>query len=218
MATFTVGALGATTASPISVSIGGSGEIVLSGEVIVLVSLVGWALALSATYWRMCQGGRIRRLADAPPLHRAATGTPPIEVPVLMELLGAALGAGAPVPRGLQATGEAIGGSDGLSLSQVGAALRLGATWSEAWQNAPTRLQLIGQALRPAWEDGAAPRETLRAASEDLRRTRRDNARIAAEQLAVQLVLPLGLCLLPAFVLLGLMPVVLSLGVNLLAG
>ena len=178
-----------------------------------LIALLAMA---NLTFWGLAARRRIRRLGQFPAAQTQAAATR-IEVPVLMELIGAALGAGAAVPRGLQATGDAIGGNDGLGLCRVGAALRLGASWSEAWREAPARLQPIAAALRPSWEDGAAPREALRAASSDLRREYRDASRTAAAQLAVRLVLPLGLCLLPAFVLLGLMPILLSLGVNLLS-
>jgi len=177
-------------------------------------AIVGLGLLL--TYWQCQAGARFTGLARAVPVQRSGAVSEQLEVPVLMELISAALGAGSAVPRGLQATGDAIGGSDGLSLCQVGAALRLGADWSEAWQDAPARLQVIGRALRPAWEDGASPREALRLASDDVRRERRDAVRTAAAQLAVRLVLPLGLCLLPAFILLGLMPVLISLGVDLM--
>jgi len=181
-----------------------------------LFSLAVLALGLLATYWTRQVGRRFDALACAATVQCPDTAVDRLDVPVLMELIAAALGAGTAVPRGLQATGDAIGGSDGLSLCQVGAALRLGADWFEAWQSAPERLQVIGRALRPAWEDGASPREALRLASDDVRRERRDAVRTAAARLAVHLVLPLGLCLLPAFVLLGLMPVVISLGVNLM--
>ena len=40
----------------------------------------------------------------------------------------------------------------------------------------------------------------------------------AAERLAVRLVLPLGLCHLPAFIVLGIVPVVASVGLDLLHG
>ena len=40
----------------------------------------------------------------------------------------------------------------------------------------------------------------------------------AAERLAVRLVLPLGACHLPAFVILGIAPVVASVGMSMLSG
>lgn len=61
-------------------------------------------------------------------------------------------------------------------------------------------------------------RESLRVAGEQLRRDQQAAARQAAARLAVHLVLPLGVCFLPAFVLIGLLPVLLSLGGGVLGG
>ncbi|WP_235915292.1 type II secretion system F family protein [Puerhibacterium puerhi] len=143
---------------------------------------------------------------------------PRVDVPVVLELLGAALRAGAGVPRALQTVGGAVGDDDGRSLGRVADALRLGAPWDAAWRDAPERLGTVHRALRPAWVDGAAPGESLRAAGEELRRERRNAARTAAARLGVRLVLPLGACYLPAFVLVGLAPVLLALGIDLLSG
>lgn len=63
--------------------------------------------------------------------------------------------------------------------------------------------------------DGAAPGPALRAGAEQLVRERRAQVREAAGRLGVRLVLPLGLCFLPAFVLLGLVPVMVSVGAQL---
>ncbi|QAY64930.1 secretion system protein [Xylanimonas allomyrinae] len=175
-----------------------------------LAAATPWLLASAATR-RRCA-----RLGAAPPAARDAVDGLGIEVTVVLELLGAALGAGAGVPRALQATGDAVGGIDGVALRAVAASLRLGAPWTEAWGGVPPRLEVVGHALRPAWEEGAAPGAALRAASDELRRSRRDAARLAAGRLAVRLVLPLGACFLPAFVLVGLVPVLLALGVGLL--
>ena len=66
--------------------------------------------------------------------------------------------------------------------------------------------------------DGAAPAEALRAAADLLRRSRHSQALEAANRLAVRLVLPLGACYLPAFVLVGLVPVLISMARGSLAG
>jgi len=139
-----------------------------------------------------------------------------VSVPVIMELLAAALSVGVSVPRALAATGNAIGGSAGLELARVARRLELGAGWRQAWGPAPANVGIISDALRPAWEDGAAATESLRVAGEAARRAQQDAARVAAGRLGVRLVLPLGLCLLPAFVLIGLVPMLLSLGIQLL--
>ncbi|MGI5189110.1 type II secretion system F family protein [Promicromonospora sp. CA-289599] len=143
---------------------------------------------------------------------------PGVDVQVVLELAAAALRSGAGVPRALKATGAAVGGADGVVLTRAGHALVLGAAWERAWTGVSGELAPMVRALRGAWLDGAAPGEALRAAGEEVRHEQRADARTAAARLGVRLVLPLGACYLPAFVLLGLVPVLLALGIDLLAG
>ncbi len=141
---------------------------------------------------------------------------PRVEITVVLDLLGAALSSGAGVPRAIEATGRALGGAEGRALSSVAAALLLGASWDTAWSAVPARFTLLAAALRPAWTHGAAPREALRVAGLQISQDPDARARTEAARLGVRLVLPLGLCFLPAFVLVGLVPVLLSLGSGLL--
>lgn len=128
---------------------------------------------------------------------------------LLLELVDAAVSTGAALPRALAAVASALPGEQGTTLARVATSLELGATWDVAWASAPgwrdTR-----RALAVAWATGAAPGPALRASADRLRRESRSSAREAAARLGVHLVLPLGACFLPAFVLLGLAPVVLS--------
>jgi hypothetical protein len=109
-------------------------------------------------------------------------------------------------------------GGVGAAMRRAGGALLLGATWTEAWADAPDALAPLADALEPAWVDGAAPGPLLRRAAASVRSTRHREAQEAAARLGVRLVLPLGLCFLPAFVLLGLVPVVLAAGGAVLGG
>lgn len=154
-----------------------------------------------------------RLVAAARGAHR-----PGVDVQVVLELVAAALRAGAGVPRALEAAGVAVGGPDGAVLTRAAHALVLGATWERAWSGAPPVLTPMVRALQGAWQDGAAPGEALRAAGEEVRHEQRSGARTAAARLGVRLVLPLGTCYLPAFVLVGLVPVLLALGIDLLTG
>lgn len=140
-----------------------------------------------------------------------------VETQVVLDLLAAALGAGAGVPRALGATGQAVGGGGGAALRAAADVLVLGGTWEQAWAGAPAGLAPVRRALRGAWADGAAPGAALRAAGQEVRRERSAAARAAAARLGVRLVLPLGCCYLPAFVLLGLVPVLVALGIDLFA-
>lgn len=135
---------------------------------------------------------------------RAAAG-PAADVATALDLLAAASAAGASVPAALLAVGAALPGA-GAALVRAGTALGLGATWDAAWPGGG----VVAEALREAWETGSAAAPALRAAAEVVRRERHARALEAAARLGVRLVLPLGLCHLPAFVLLGLVPVLVS--------
>lgn len=130
---------------------------------------------------------------------------------LLLDLVAVAVAAGAPVPAALTAVGGAWSGSTGDALVRAARGLVLGAGWDVAWRDAPDEARLVASALRPAWRAGASPVPLLRAEADRLRARARARSRAAAGRLAVQLVLPLGACSLPAFVLLGLVPVVVSL-------
>ncbi|HEY5518800.1 MAG TPA: type II secretion system F family protein [Cellulomonas sp.] len=148
--------------------------------------------------------------------HRVPSPVTDLDTLVLLDLLDAAISAGTSLPRALAAVGEAAGGGDGQVMARASSALIMGADWRAAWQGAPVRLGPVVDGLAPTWDTGAAPGPALRAAADHLRRERRTAAREAAGRLGVYLVLPLGLCFLPAFVLIGLVPVLLSLGSGLL--
>lgn len=153
-------------------------------------------------------GSRVRgarRVADR--------GHVPTEVDavLLLALVEAAVTTGVALPHALGAVGRAVGGASGAGLVRAGSALVLGAAWSSAWAEGPPAVHPVRDALEAAWTAGAPPVAGLRARADRLRRERRRAVRTAAARLAVHLVLPLGACFLPAFVLVGLVPVVLSL-------
>lgn len=158
-------------------------------------------------------------------------------MPVILDLLDAACSAGSSVPGALDAVAFAVGGTRGRVLTDVAASLTLGARWAEAWTRTatapggdrglrrsadgvqpPAGLGPVADALRAAWEDGVPPGAALRAAAGTLRRERHARALEAAARLGVRLVLPLGLCYLPAFVLVGLVPVIVSMAAGVLGG
>jgi len=157
-------------------------------------------------------------LAGRPEETRSTQASVPTTV--ILELLVAALQTGVSIPRALKSVGGTIGGRSGPVLVRAGRQLELGAPWDQAWRAVsansakagPSELLPVCEALRSAWEAGAAPTASLRAAGEAVHRRQLEASRLAAARLGVRLVLPLGLCLLPAFVLIGLVPVMLSLG------
>lgn len=116
-----------------------------------------------------------------------------------------------PVPESLISLGSVLDGAEAAALTSSGHHLRAGRSWVQAWEGAwddPLR-----DLLAPAWHEGVEPSAMLRHHMDELRRTRIVEARKQAAILGVKLVLPLGLCLLPAFILWGLVPAMLGGGI-----
>jgi pilus assembly protein TadC len=159
-----------------------------------------------------------RPVRDRSPAGGRSSGSEPeLDAVLVLDLLDVAVAAGASLPRAFAVVGAAVGGTNGAALRSAGSALLLGASWEAAWSSAPHGLRDVASALGPSWTTGAAPGPALRARAEQRRRARRAQVRAAAGALGVRLVLPLGLCFLPAFLLLGLVPMVLGLASGLFA-
>ncbi|MDM7832287.1 type II secretion system F family protein [Cellulomonas edaphi] len=141
---------------------------------------------------------------------------PEVDAVLLLDVVDAALRAGAPIPRTLQVVGGLLGGTSGAAMTRAAGALVLGASWPAAWAGSPIALRDLADCLEPAWTTGVAPGPALRVRAARVRTERRTHVRASAATLAVRLVLPLGLCFLPAFILLGLVPLILSLAAGLL--
>lgn len=136
--------------------------------------------------------------------------TPELADELILVIVAAALRSGAALPRALCVVGHAVGGKSGAFLARFDAALGIGYTWPEAMQGANAEIEPVLRALEPSWSSGVDPDAALKMLAEQLRRDRQSRAKIAAGKLAVRLVLPLGLCFLPAFVALGLFPLILG--------
>lgn len=125
-------------------------------------------------------------------------------------LMGAAVRSGLDVRGALDHVGRACGG-DVESLCTVAAALGFGVKWDEAWQGAPSRFDGLARALAPAWHRGASPVDALAALSEALLDGASAAGENAAAELGVRIALPLALCLMPAFILTGIVPLLVAL-------
>nr|WP_030503747.1 type II secretion system F family protein [Micromonospora purpureochromogenes] len=134
------------------------------------------------------------------------------DLPLAADLLAAALRAGAPVDRSALAVAEALGGPLADRLGRVGRTLGLGGTASEAWAHLSCVAgaePVVAAAVRSS-NSGAALARALTRLADDLRAERSTAAEAAARRAGVLIVLPLGLCFLPAFILAGLVPVIVA--------
>jgi len=138
--------------------------------------------------------------------HRAA------ELPVVTDLLGACLASGAPVLRSIQVVGATARSGLRTDLARVAAALEMGASPGEAWAMvAGTDLDSLSSVMRRSAETGAPAAALLLGLANELRSKIRSAALSDARGLGVRAAGPLGLCFLPAFILIGVVPLVLSL-------
>ncbi|GAA0437629.1 type II secretion system F family protein [Actinoplanes campanulatus] len=130
------------------------------------------------------------------------------DLPLGADLLAAALQGGTSVDRSIAAVADALGGPLGDRLQRVARSLRLGASPAEAWAHlagVPQSERLVAAAVRSSASGGALAGALERFAG-DLRAERAVENEAAAQRASVLIVLPLGLCFLPAFVLAGLVP------------
>jgi pilus assembly protein TadC len=135
------------------------------------------------------------------------------QIPAALDLLAACLSAGAAPTQAMAAVGRCFDGEVGGVLSSVASLSALGASPEVAWStaieaNGHERWTPVARAIIRAHHSGAALTEVLVHLADDRRRWLRSTARSAAERAGVKAVLPLGLCFLPAFVLVGVVPVV----------
>jgi Flp pilus assembly protein TadB len=134
------------------------------------------------------------------------------ELPIAIDLVGAAMRCGAPVELAAVVVGEALGGPVGRRLVAVASALRSGVEPAIAWRavtDVPGGERLALAAVRST-ERGTALTRSLDRLASDLRADRANAAEAAARRVGVLVVLPLGLCFLPAFLLAGVVPVIVA--------
>ncbi|MBR5950164.1 MAG: type II secretion system F family protein [Actinomycetaceae bacterium] len=141
---------------------------------------------------------------------------PALDSAMTIDLACAVIEAGASVPSTLIALDKALAEEkEQAGLGRVAHLLLMGASWSEAWEGTQERFVPLRDSLAPAWLSGAAPVPLLKRSADSIRQSRARRAREAASELGAKLVLPLGLCFLPAFVLFSVIPVVFSTGLSL---
>ena len=196
----------------------------MSARVLAALPLVGIvsALALGASPWYFYTGATVGRVCALLGilawvagivscrriLARARQPDEDADAALTCDLASAGLACGAAIPRVLDALASA---SSCESLSWTACALRLGSMWGEAWEETPAWAHPLRDALESAWTSGSAPETMLARSASWERRTRLAEAKTRAEELSVRLVGPLGACFLPAFLTLGIAPLLASL-------
>jgi Flp pilus assembly protein TadB len=140
------------------------------------------------------------------------------DLPVAIDLLAACLQGGGTWHESVETVAAAIGGPLGEELARVAARIRLGVDPAEEWLGLAREpvMAPLGRAAARAAVGGVPIAATLARLARDQRRKARIAASDRARTAGVRSVAPLGLCFLPAFVLLGVVPAIAGMASNIL--
>lgn len=132
------------------------------------------------------------------------------DLPAVVTLVAAALRSGAAPGEAVLVVSDALPGAAAERLRPVVARLRLGvpdpAVWAEVARDRD--LAPLGRTLARAHDTGAPVVAAVERLADDLARESRAGVEDRARAVGVKAAVPLGLCLLPAFVLIGIVPLV----------
>ncbi|CAM4016132.1 type II secretion system F family protein [Kibdelosporangium persicum] len=152
-----------------------------------------------------------KQLITAKRWRRSRTPAPdPLQLAMSWDLLGACLRAGLPVPAAVRVVADRVPGDGGKALRTTADLLALGADAEDAWAPAasvPATAPLARGARRTA-RSGTELATVAAALADEVRTSATDTAEARAQRAGVLIAGPLGLCFLPAFVCLGVVPVV----------
>ncbi|HSV37174.1 MAG TPA: type II secretion system F family protein [Nocardioidaceae bacterium] len=131
-------------------------------------------------------------------------------LPQVVDLMSTCLTAGASPSGAMARVTPVVDAVMREELSCFVGLLELGADPGDVWSSMGRHPQLgpLGRTLRRSAETGASVADALSGLSDELCAQRRAAMEARARTVEVKAALPLGLCLLPAFVLIGIVPMV----------
>jgi Flp pilus assembly protein TadB len=176
-----------------------------AGALVLVGGAFGAAAAATATAVCWWATGRME-----PPAVRRRRERLAATVPHAVDLLAACLAAGLPPDAAVEQVTAAMDPPLADELAAVSSRLRLGVDPAAAWRDLSGHPQLgaLGRTVSRALVSGAPVSEAMQRLAEDLRRSARADVESKARAVGVKVAVPLGVCLLPAFVLVGVVPLV----------
>ncbi|KPL33005.1 type II secretion protein F [Streptomyces anulatus] len=141
------------------------------------------------------------------------------QLPLVADLLAACIAVGAGPREAAEEVGESIGGPVGDRLARTAAEIRLGVEPAEAWGRFGEipGAGPLARCLHRAGSTGAPAAEPVARLAESMRAERAAAAVARAQRAGVLITAPVGLCFLPAFLAVGVAPVIIGLAGDLLA-
>lgn len=185
---------------------------VLTGSILgALTGLFGLGLAFAGRRWTaaLVHRAEVESTRAGHTGGEQALNAPTVDTALVLELLAAQLRAGLAPLAALGTLAEAL---NSRPLHTVCQRLQMGSGWGSAWSgSAAGTFGELRDALAPAYTGGAPSTALLLSLADAHRLSERRAAERAAGKLSVALVVPLGLCSLPAFICLGIVPILISL-------
>ena len=141
---------------------------------------------------------------------REARASAARDLPHLVDLLAGTLRSGAAPAGALAAVCAACPGAAADRLDPVLARLRVGLPAAEVWRvlSLDAVLAPLGHTLARAEASGSSVADAIERLADDLEREALASVEDRARAVGVRAAVPLGLCLLPAFILIGIVPTV----------
>ncbi|MFI1029805.1 type II secretion system F family protein [Streptomyces sp. NPDC020951] len=193
--------------------VAGAGWVVVGGVAGLLLGLVG---AVGLGRWRRRQ----RAGAGAGAVSEADARLAARQLPLAADLLAACIAAGAGPVVAAQAVGEALGGPVGEALARGAAEVRLGGEPATAWRRLASLpgAAALARLLERADVSGLSAAGPAARLAADTRAEWTRTATARARRAAVMVTAPVGLCFLPAFIAVGVLPIVIGLAGGVLGG
>lgn len=193
---------------------------------VVAGAVTGWVLVdgVIGCLVGAAAGWGVRRWArrEASASVSAEDGLDPVEagrqLPLAADLLAACVAAGAGPVAAAEAVGEALEGPVGGRLARVAAEVRLGGDPRQAWARlaAIPGAEPLARCLERADASGAPAADPVARIAADCRAAQARAAETSAQRATVLITGPVALCFLPAFLVIGVAPVVLGLATGLM--
>jgi Flp pilus assembly protein TadB len=134
------------------------------------------------------------------------------QLPSALDLMVATLEVGRPPVTAFALAAEATSDPLGSELALVAHRLAVSGHSLAVWRSMESDLALapVGRAFRRAEASGMPVARVVSGVADDLRRERRARRRDDSRKVAVRTAAPLGVCFLPAFFLIGIVPTIIS--------
>ncbi|MBF6173240.1 type II secretion system F family protein [Nocardia blacklockiae] len=147
----------------------------------------------------------------------------PLATASALQLLAACLRSGLPIATAARAVARSAPEPLGTALLRAADLMALGADPIAAWERAATEadteeVQALARLVRRSARSGSALADAVAELAEHFRAALEDTTAARAERAGVLISGPLGLCFLPAFLCLGIVPVVIGLATHVLEG